>query len=192
MKVSFSRKLRVGGLAVLAVSSLSFATITVENGSGWVGKGDVQLPFEWNNKELQDCVTKDSFTVTNPCIKFSSIVTATVTTTWSWVCTNSSNENVQNKSRISETSSATQYFSSVAAREKNQITGFKLSANGQTVLSSKTETEGPPINQCPNGNDWSNTQPADPAKGVVDTDSVKKLKMEDQRESGETHQVSYL
>jgi hypothetical protein len=44
------------GAALAAVTLAAFATVTFDpaTGVGWVGKGDVQLAYGWNNKQMQD------------------------------------------------------------------------------------------------------------------------------------------
>jgi hypothetical protein len=41
--------------------SLKAVTFDASNGTGFVGKGDVQLAFNWNNRQLQDNATQVSF-----------------------------------------------------------------------------------------------------------------------------------
>jgi hypothetical protein len=79
-----------------------------------------------------------------------------VVTEVSWICTNSNNENIQQRERTTTTSIAGLVDS--IARVKNQITGFNLLGyNGDPTESS--ETEGPAVNSCPSG-PWTLTTPA--------------------------------
>lgn len=50
------RKYLIGAAALAAVSTAALATITFDasTGTGFVGKGDVQFTYGWNNKTLQD------------------------------------------------------------------------------------------------------------------------------------------
>lgn len=63
------RKLVLGTLAsllaVLMVATAAFAAVTFDpgTGTGFAGKGDVQLIFGWNNKQLQDNANSVQFRV---------------------------------------------------------------------------------------------------------------------------------
>jgi hypothetical protein len=122
---------------------------------GFVGKGDVQLIYGWNNKALQDNAAAVQFRASSE-----------VVTERSWVCTNANNQNTQERERSTTTS--TQGVVSSIARERNQITGFNLTGYSGTPTESSS-TEGPPVNSCPSG-PWSLTSPAgDPT--VVSSES---------------------
>jgi hypothetical protein len=59
------RKITLAAAAVLAVvSTAAFASVTFDSssGTGFVGKGDVQLAFGWNNQAAQRNATAVSFT----------------------------------------------------------------------------------------------------------------------------------
>ena len=83
-------------------------------------------------------------------------VSSTLVTEVSWQCTNSNNENVQERARETTTTLAG-VFSSVG-RLKNQITGFNLTGYAGTPTVSSS-TDGPPLNSCPSG-PWQLTTPA--------------------------------
>src|ERR671918_2365400 len=140
-------------VAAMLVGAFSFTTtayaaVTFDptTGTGFVGKGDVQTAFGWNNKVFQQNVGGVSFEADK-----------TTVTEVSWVCTNDRNENIQERERTTTTES-TEVVSSIA-RERNQITGFTLSGFGDTIGEPKTSTEGPPVNSCPSG-PWTLTTPA--------------------------------
>jgi hypothetical protein len=134
-------------LVVGMVAGMAFAAVTfdAETGTGFVGKGDVQLALNWNNKQLQD--NADS-------LEFASV--SEVVTEVSWTCTNTNNENTQLRERT--TTTTTEGVVSKVARERNQITGFNLTGYSGTPTSSST-TEGNPLNSCPSG-PWTLTTPA--------------------------------
>ncbi|HSI50315.1 MAG TPA: hypothetical protein VLA61_18750 [Ideonella sp.] len=54
----------LAGLALATVAAAALATVTFSpaTGTGWVGKGDVQLAFGWNNKALQQNFAGVTFT----------------------------------------------------------------------------------------------------------------------------------
>jgi hypothetical protein len=128
--------------AMLVASTAAIAAVTFDpaTGTGFVGKGDVQLALGYNNKQLQD--NADSL-----------VFTATSVTEQSWVCTNDRNENTQERARTT----TTQGVVSKVDRVKNQITGFILS--GYVPGSETSTTDGPPLNSCPSG-PWALTSPA--------------------------------
>jgi hypothetical protein len=57
------RKLSAG-LALAGAAAVAFAAVTFDpgTGTGFVGKGDVQIAFDWNNKALQDNFRGVTFT----------------------------------------------------------------------------------------------------------------------------------
>jgi hypothetical protein len=54
--------LALASVMILSTAALGAVTFDPETGEGFVGKGDVQLAFEWNNKALQDNAADVSFT----------------------------------------------------------------------------------------------------------------------------------
>ncbi len=126
---------------VLVTATVAFAAVTFEpaTGTGFVGKGDVQLIYGWNNKQLQDKAVLVQFRATD-------------VTERSWECTNTNNQKVQERER---TTTTTQLVSKID-RVRNQITGFILEGFTGTPTSS---TDGPPLNSCPSG-PWVLTMPA--------------------------------
>jgi hypothetical protein len=126
-----------GLVAALTIAGAAFAAVTFDpaTGIGFVGKGDVQLVYGWNNKGLQDNAASVQF-------RANSEVVSEV----SWVCTNANNEHTQERERTTTTS--VQGVVSSIARERNQITGFNLTGYSGTPIQS-SETEGPPVNSCP-------------------------------------------
>jgi hypothetical protein len=134
-------------LVVGMVAGMAFAAVTFDpvSGEGFVGKGDVQLVFGWNNKALQKNADSVQFQATS-----------TVVSEVSWVCTNSNNENTQERARTT-TTSVQGVVTTVARDNKFQITGFNLTGYSGTPTPSSS-TEGPPLNSCPNN--WTLTTPA--------------------------------
>jgi hypothetical protein len=147
--------------AALLVSS-AFATITFNptTGVGFVGKGDVQYTFGWNNQQLQSGAGSVQFRANSE-----------VVTEVSWICTNSNNENIQERARTTTTS--IQGLVDNIARERNQITGFNLTGyNTATPPIQSSETDGPPLNSCPGG-PWSLTTPAGDPVEISNTTTLE-------------------
>ena len=124
------------------------------DGTGFVGKGDVQLALGLSNAQLQS----GTFNFTSE---------STVVTEVSWVCTNEKNEQAQERARTT-TTEITGVVSSTS-RVKNQITGFNLS--GYSSSTSTSTTEGNALNSCPNG--WALTPAGD--SEVISNSSVLKV-----------------
>lgn len=144
--------------------TVAFAAITIDdNGVGFVGKGDVQLAFGWNNAQLQSNASGVSFKLTD--------VSETVTEV-SWQCTNSNNENIQQRERTTTSSSSTVGLLESVARVRNQITGFNINGfEGEPDgTPPTTSTDGPQLNSCPSG-PWSLTTPAGDPVVVSDSSS---------------------
>ncbi|MFN3514759.1 MAG: hypothetical protein ACK41C_17070 [Phenylobacterium sp.] len=140
-------KIGLAAVSAALISSAALAAVTFDpaTGTGFVGKGDVQLVYGWNNKALQDNAGSVQFRAN-----------ATTVTEVSWICTNSNNEQTQERART--TTTEVQGVVTSVARERNQITGFNLNGYSGTPTQS-SETEGPPLNSCPSG-PWTLTTPA--------------------------------
>jgi len=108
--------------ALLASTSYAFASVTLDTatGTGFVGKGDVQLAFGWNNQQLQKNASGVTF-------KYEA------TDNYEAVCTWTTGEGTRGEKthNVGHTTSIG-VSSSVAfdARVKTQITGFNLSGFG--------------------------------------------------------------
>jgi hypothetical protein len=135
------------GLSIFGIASIALASVTFNSttGAGFVGKGDVQTIFGWNNATLQTRAASVAFRTS------SSLVTEV-----SWICTNENNEHTQERSRT--TSKTVQGLIESIARVKSQITGFNLTGYSEGAVNSES-TGGPALNSCPNG-PWSLTTPA--------------------------------
>jgi hypothetical protein len=107
-----------------------------EDGVGFVGKGDLQLVYGWNNNQLQNNVADVEFRALTGMV-----------TDYEWTCTNSNNGNTQERAR--STTTETSGLVSSVARVRNQITGFNLFGWDEESLSSVTTSEGNPLGSCP-------------------------------------------
>lgn len=124
--------------AIGVFSSLAHADVTVdENGKGFVGKGDVQSIFGWNNAGLQENA---------PRVVFRLSTTGTAT----WVCAGYNGANKY--TTMKKSSEANKVTGNVAytARKNSQaqVTGFILS--GRDV----NTTLGSTIGDCPPAKGW--------------------------------------
>lgn len=143
----------VGGLATLFTMALAAVTFDASSGTGFVGKGDVQLTLGLNNAQLQ-----------NASLSFAAV--STTVSEVEWTCTNTRNENTQERARTTTTEIAGVLSST--ARLRNQITGFNLNGYSGSAATTTT-TDGPQLNSCPTN--WVLTSPAgDPV--LVSSESI--------------------
>jgi hypothetical protein len=116
------------GLATLAYAAVDFDPAT---GTGFVGKGDVQLIYGWNNKQLQENVDK---------VRFQAVTKFERTATW--VCSDASKSG--EKEQVKNARGAV----TAVARLKNQITGWSLNGYDPNKQSSTLTASGS-IGNCP-------------------------------------------
>jgi hypothetical protein len=162
MNKNLHRGVRILSLALFASfgsAAIAEVRFDAETGTGFVGKGDVQLALEWNNKELQDNANDVQFQVNSE-----------VVTEVSWICTNSNNQNEQVRERT--TTSSVQGVVDSVARVRNQITGFILEGYDGDPIVGTPSTEGPAVNSCPSG-PWSLTTPAGDPEVVSSTGGLQ-------------------
>jgi len=139
------------GLASPAIASVTFDPAT---GTGFVGKGDVQLVFNWNNKVLQDNASSVDFRVNS--------VSATT-----WTCTKivvQGNDETREIVQQRSTTTTNQGLVTTVARENSKgkdgaVTGFYLTGYEGTPVQA---TDGPAVGSCP----------ADPSGFVYDGNAV--------------------
>ncbi len=156
MKRALITALAVSGLALSATAATAAVTFDPATGTGFVGKGDVQVALNYNNKQLQDNAGSLEFEYVG-----------TVVTEVSWICTNDRNENEQQRERTTTTSISGVVDS--VARERNQITGFNLTGFSGTITDSTTDGNVP--NSCPSG-PWRLTTPAGDAEVIASTSTL--------------------
>lgn len=139
------RKFILAAAALATVSTAAYAAVTFDpaTGRGFVGKGDVQLLYGWNNKDLQTNAANVDF-------RYSAVTVTEVT----WECTKQqqNGETTQEKARTTTTS--TQGLVTTVARENSKgkdgaVTGFNLSGYEGGAAETSSTTEGPAVNSCP-------------------------------------------
>lgn len=108
-------------------------------GTGFVGKGDVQDAFGWNDHDLQANYTDATFALN---------AESTSTTTWS--CFNSNNRKTQDRKHVVLASTTGGLLHEARSNPQDKVTGFLLTglAEGSSVVS---ETDGPKPDSCPSG-----------------------------------------
>lgn len=117
--------------AMMLTATVAVAAVTLNSdGTGFVGKGDVQLAYGFNNKQLQDNEGKFQFRV-------NSVEETT------WLCRHNTNVNAADQERSVTTT--TQGLVSSTERVKNQITGFNLLGYSGTP---NVTTDGSALHSC--------------------------------------------
>lgn len=149
--------------AALALATPATAAVTFDpgTGTGFVGKGDVQLAFGWNNSQLQTQAGGVSFATVSETVSEQS-----------WECTNTKNEKTQERERTTTTTTSG-VVSHVARDGKKQVTGFNLTGYSPTATESST-TEGPAVNSCPaTPGNWVLTSPAGAPETISQSSTLK-------------------
>jgi hypothetical protein len=154
-KVLGTAALAFGGFLLLPAAAQAAVTFDSTQGTGFVGKGDVQLAFGWNNNQLQNNAGQLTFRAEQSTVKV---------TESSWSCTNTGkNVTTQERERTTTTTiTTTGVVSSIARDNGKQITGFNLTGYASPTTASSSTTEGPPLNSCPTG--WVLTPAGDPTE----------------------------
>jgi hypothetical protein len=120
----------VGGAAVAS----AYTGTPLDNGQGFVGKGELQTPWGWNNQALQTKAKDVSFTVESE-------------SSYEFVCQWITGEGTRGERthRITQRRSSS-VVDNVAydARVKNQITGFNLAGFGSTAANGEVPVVGGP------------------------------------------------
>lgn len=158
--------LTISALAAAALvgtaSGAANASVTLnDDGTGFVGKGDVQNVLGLSNAGIQSKNFKAEFTKQT-----------VIEQSFDWTCVKyvlDKDGNVKKEirqERANVTKSDETAVVSNEARLKNQITGFNLTGFGQTTTT--TEVEGPAVGTCPD----ENPNPAEP-KFVREGDVTK-------------------
>lgn len=117
-------------------------SVDASTGTGFVGKGDVQDAFGWNDHDLQANHEGVSFALT-----------AESTTTTTWSCLNSKNQQTQARWHTVTASTTGGLLHDARTNPQDKVTGFLLTglAGGSSSVS---ETDGQKLNTCPGG-PWS-------------------------------------
>jgi hypothetical protein len=162
MMGEFMKKLTIfaaAAAAVTATAAIAAPTFDPATGTGFVGKGDVQLALGLNNRGLQN--TADSLQFEVRTVEVEEVT---------WTCTNSNNLNDQIRDRTIRTT--TRGVVAAVARVRNQITGFDLTGYSGTTDVQEQES-GNQLDSCPGGANWSLTVPAGDPEVVSSVSHLK-------------------
>jgi hypothetical protein len=127
-------KIALALVACAAAAITAYATVTIdENGYGFVGKGDVQSAFNWNNDQLQTNASGLSFSLNS-------------SESSTWTCTKDDVPVTITQHRSNSQSVAGVVAYDARKNKVGQITGFTLNGFDGDVV---TTTDGPEIGSCP-------------------------------------------
>jgi hypothetical protein len=131
--------LALGG--IVASATIAFAAVTFDSatGTGFVGKGDVQLAFGWNNQALQRNAAGVTFSYdAQEEYKYDCTFTVEV------------GRDKVREPRTQTRGKSTTVLGTIAydARVRNQITGFNLNGFGQVTTTGEAPVDGA---SCPGG-----------------------------------------
>lgn len=144
---------------VLQVSAA--VTFDPETGTGFVGKGDVQVAFDWNNAKIQENAKKVTFT-------YDQIDTYEATCEWvTGVGTRGSRTHTLSLTRSKEVQSNISYDARMVKGQK-QITGYTLNGMEATITQGTVPVVGGqcPVNQGTEGK-WTTVVKSDTSESVL-------------------------
>lgn len=145
-------------MALVSTAAWASVTFDPDTDTGFVGKGDVQMAFGWNNSQAQKNATSVLFT-------YESDQSYDVTCEWTTVTGGKNSKTIYHAVTNHKSTSVTDTVA-YDARLKNQYTGYNLTGAGSTVT---TGTPVPNIGDaCPQGGGLSDSDP--PANDAVVTD----------------------
>jgi len=128
--------------ATAFVASAASAAVIFDSttGTGFVGKGDVQILYGWNNSQLQKNASGVSF-------GYDAVDTYDVTCEWDTGSHNIVHHSVTHPTHTSVTSAIA--YDPRQTKGQKQFTGFNLNGFGATTSTGDVPTVG---GACPNGN----------------------------------------
>jgi hypothetical protein len=145
IKTAIRTTLAVALCAAAGITAYA-AVIVDDDGIGFVGKGDVQLKFEWSNAQLQHAVT-------NNLVKFQISATEVSVTETTWTCDRDAGPQTAERANRTTTTTTTHGLLSSPARLKNQVTGFNLNGfvEGASTVAENSVANGPAVGSCATG-----------------------------------------
>lgn len=137
-------------LAMTATAAFAAVTFDSATGKGFVGKGDIQVPWGWNDKQLQTNAGGVTFSYD-------------ATENYEAVCTfvtgeGTRGEKTHNVARESSTAVNSQVAYENRTNPKSKITGFNLTGLGQTTESGVVPVVGGACDGGPNGGSWTSVE----------------------------------
>ncbi|MBI2324294.1 MAG: hypothetical protein HYU87_04970 [Chloroflexi bacterium] len=149
MRIKITAAFAVVLLVFTAAPALATVTFDPTTGTGFVGKGDLQVPWGWNNQTLQKQAANVTFSYAR-----SDATDYTVTCEWDTVTGGKTQTTIHhvvtNTKAVSDTVA---YDVSSTSRKNSQgtVTGFNLKGFGSSIVT----TSGDPVpsvgDTCPNG-----------------------------------------
>jgi hypothetical protein len=121
--MKFAKPLAALAAAAFTTAVMAAVTFDPATGTGFVGKGDVQLAFGWNNNQLQTNASGVGFTYE---------AESRYAYTCTWITGDGKPGEKEHEVTLKKTSSVNSTVD-YTARERNQINGFILNGYGSEV-----------------------------------------------------------
>jgi len=132
-------------ISCTAAAGLAYAAVIVDDdGIGFVGKGDVQEFFGWNNAQLQAAADDVQFRMSS---------SSETITEYTWTCDRDAGPQTQERATSATITTSTAGILNSVARVRKQVTGFNLNGfdQGQVAETINTKTTGYALYSCPAG-----------------------------------------
>lgn len=137
-----------GATLLMFAGAANAYTLDLSTGTGFVGKGEVQTPFGWNNAKLQSNASGVSFTYD-------------VAEEYTAVCTFTTGEGTKGEKVHNVPRDVITLINSAIAydvRVRNQITGFTLKGFGTTTETGAAPVVGGACAGGPDGGSWTSVE----------------------------------
>jgi hypothetical protein len=131
----------VAMIAIMMIASTVSAAVTFDaSGSGFVGKGDVQTMYGWNNKQMNDRAGSISFKAEQK-----------VTENYVWECVSVTKQGEKITERSNRVTTFQRPITTTVTRDNKtgNVTGFSLKGSPGTSTTSVNGAEG-----CTNNSDY--------------------------------------
>lgn len=131
----------VAMIAIMMIASTVSAAVTFNaSGSGFVGKGDVQTMYGWNNKQMNDRASSISFRIVQK-----------ITENYVWECSSVTKQGEKITERSNRVTTFSRPVTTTIARDNKNgnITGFNLKGQPGTSSTSTNGAEG-----CTNNSEY--------------------------------------
>jgi hypothetical protein len=136
---TLNRIVIIGGTVAVVAMAMAAVTFNEQHGTGFVGKGDVQVLYGWNDKQLQD---------NHGGVSFEARKTVTTERVWQCVRTTNQGDEVVSERNNSSTIQSRGVVDKIARDRKNKITGFFLDGYGEATITNAGD-QGPSTGSCP-------------------------------------------
>jgi len=148
MRIKATAILAVLLLAITAQPALATVTFDPATGTGFVGKGDIQIPWGWNNAKLQSAAGSVTFSYVQ-----TDVADYGVTCEWDTVNKIQTIHHAVTNTRSVNDTVAHDLASVTRKNPQGNVTGFKLTGFGALTVTSSGDAVPSVGDGCPNGGD---------------------------------------